>query len=148
MKIIKRICFVIILAGILLGAMILVPFYKHVNTRYAVTIYDFHSNEELQYMEARVSGEYEYYLFGINSRTRLNCDVVVLDADDKELQYYPAVSAYTTAGGGPIIDLSDGEMNSLGTVTEARNPLKSGKIVITQQDGTCYALYERITLRR
>jgi hypothetical protein len=95
MKIIKRICFVIILAGILLGAMILVPFYKHVNTRYAVTIYDFNSNEELQYMEARVSGEYEYYLFGINSRTRLNCDVVVLDADDKELQYYPAVSAYT-----------------------------------------------------
>jgi hypothetical protein len=61
MKIIKRICFVIILAGILLGAMILVPFYKHVNTRYAVTIYDFNSNEELQYMEARVSGEYEYF---------------------------------------------------------------------------------------
>lgn len=143
MKIIKNIFYIVLLCAMLLCVMIFVPLTRQINSDYNVTLYDLDSNEELQYMKAHVFGSYEYYLFHINSNCRFE-GYIEITVDNDEVKLYENVIIDLNNGIGAMCCIDErGTISIVGNFTETLNPVKSGKIILSQPYRDCYAVYEK-----
>ncbi len=142
-KIVGGIFCVVLLCTMLVCVMILVPLERQVSSDYDVTLYDLGSNKKLQDMKAHIFGSYEYYLFHINSRCRFEGQIEIT-ADNGETTVYENVIIDLNDGIGGFCAIEEsGAMNFIGNFTETIDPIKNGKIILSQPYKDCYAVYEK-----
>lgn len=142
MKILKNILIIIVVLAMLLFVLIRVPINCQFDEKYNVIIYDTNSNDIIQNMEVHIIGEYKHYLFNINSHCRFVGDLVVNEGYEDE-KCYTCVIADLYKGNGIIRYFEEsGDMNIIGCFFETRNPIKKGKIILSNICEDYYAVYE------
>ena len=135
--------YIIIICVLLLIIFICIPIRRQIASTYSVTIYDSDSNEVLHDMEVQAIGEYTHYLLNINSQCRFAGDLVINPNSEEEKRYESVIADLHNGDGIIRYFEENGDMNIIGNFTKTHNPVKKGKIRLSQSYGNsilCYSI--------
>lgn len=138
-----NIIYIIIVCVLLLIIFICIPIRRQIASTYSVTIYDSDSNEVLQDTEVQAIGEYTHYLLNINSHCRFAGDLVINLNSEGEKRYESVIADLHNGDGIIRYFEENGDMNIIGNFTKTHNPVKKGKIRLSQSYGNsilCYSI--------
>ena len=138
-----NIIYIIIVCVLLLIIFICIPIRRQIASTYSVTIYDSGSNEVLQDTEVQAIGEYTHYLLNINSHCRFAGDLVINPNSEEEKRYESVIADLHNGDGIIRYFEENGDMIIIGNFTKTHNPVKKGKIRLSQSYGNsilCYSI--------